>query len=119
MNTKIIYWIATGLMSVVFLFSAGMYLTNYEMVTGFFKNLGFPTWLVYPMAILKILGVVAIISKKSNFLKDLAYSGFLFNGLLALASHMIAKDGGYIMSLLALLTTCVSWFFDKKLFGEK
>jgi pheromone shutdown protein TraB len=119
MNIKIIYWIATGLMSIVFLFSAGMYLSNYEMVTGFFKNLGFPTWLVYPMAILKILGVVAVISKKSNFLKDLAYSGFLYNGILALASHVIAKDGGYMMSLVAVIATCFSWFFDKKLFGEK
>jgi small basic protein len=119
MNPKIIYWIGTALMSIVFLFSAGMYLSNYEMVTGFFKNLGFPTWLVYPLAILKILGVIAVILKKSTFLKDLAYSGFLFNGILALASHMIAKDGGYMMSLTAVIATCVSWFFDKKLFGEK
>jgi small basic protein len=114
-KNKIIYWIATCLMSLVFLFSAGMYLTKYDMVTGFFKHLGFPSWLVYPMAIFKILGVVAIISKKSTFLKELAYSGFLFNGILALTAHLLAKDGGYTMSLVAVVATCISWYFDRKL----
>jgi hypothetical protein len=103
-------------MSLVFLFSAGMYLSNYKMVEGFFQQLSFPTWLIYPMAILKILGVVAIVSKKSLFLKELAYAGFLFNGILALSAHLIANDGGYVMSGLALLATCVSWFFDRKVF---
>jgi hypothetical protein len=116
---KIIYWIATAVMCLVFLFSAQMYLFKYEMVTGFFKALGFPVWLIYPMAILKILAVVAILAKKSVFLKDLAYAGFLFNALLALSAHINAKDGGYLMSLIALIATIVSWFMDKKLFTKQ
>jgi hypothetical protein len=118
-KNKIAYWVATVVMSLVFLFSAGMYLLNYEMVKGFFKELGFPIWLIYPMATLKILGVVAIITKQSFFLKNLAYSGFLFNGVLALAAHLIGNDGGFLMSLIAVLATLVSWFFDKKLFENE
>jgi hypothetical protein len=115
----IAYWIATGIMCLVFLFSAGMYLLNYEMVTGFFKALGFPVWLIYPMATLKILGIIAVVTNKSNYLKELAYAGFLFNGILAFTAHIHAKDGGYLISLIALVSTAVSWFFYKRLLTLK
>lgn len=111
-----IYWIATSIMSLIFLFSATMYLFNYEMVTGFFKALGFPVWLIYPLAILKILAVIAIVTKKFNFLKHLAYSGLLFDAILAVAAHFFAKDGGYLIGAIALIATSLSWFLDKKIY---
>ena len=60
------------------------------------------------MAILKILGVVAIITKKPLFLKELAYAGFLFDTVLAIAAHTFANDGGYLMAMLAFLATLTS-----------
>jgi hypothetical protein len=116
---KIIYWIATIIMCLVFLFSAGMHLLNYEMVTGFFKALGFPVWLIYPMAILKIFGVVAVISNQSKFLKELAYAGFLFNGILAFSAHAMIRDGGYAMSGIAIIGTIVSWYYFIRYFQKK
>lgn len=112
---KIIYWVATGFLCLVFLFSAGMYLFAYERASGFFVNLGFPTWLIYPLAALKILGVIAILTKKSKFLKELAYAGFLFDATLALAAHSVAQDGEYAPAIVALIATIVSWIFDRKL----
>lgn len=113
---KFIYWGATGVMCLVFLLSAGMYLFAYDRASGFFTNLGFPTWLIYPLAVLKILGVTAILTKKSDLLKQLAYAGFFFDVVLALSAHLVANDGAAILSVIALTATIVSWLFDRKYF---
>jgi hypothetical protein len=117
-KNKIIYWIATGLLTLSFFAGALMYLFNYPRAEGFFISLGFPTWIIYPLAILKILGVIAILTKKSNFLKELAYSGFLFDAILALAAHIIVSDGEYAPAIIALVLIAISWFFDRKVFGN-
>ncbi len=116
-NHKIIYWIATGI--VCFLFFAGgmMYFFNYEHAHNFFVSLGFPTWLIYPLAILKILGAIAILSRKSLFLKELAYAGFLYDAILALVAHLIVNDGEYTPAILAILFTLISWRYDRLYFG--
>jgi len=87
------------------------------MVTGFFEALSFPTWLVYPLAIAKILGVIAILSKQSKFLKELAYAGFFYDAVLALTAHLMNNDGGHLFSVIALVATVVSWYFDRKVYG--
>ena len=115
-TNKIIYWISTSIMCLVFLLSAGMYLFNYERASGFFIHLGFPTWLIYPLAILKIAAVIAILTKKSKFLKELAYAGFLFDAILALAAHNIAGDGESMLSVIAVVSIIVSWIYDRKVF---
>lgn len=117
-KNKLIYWIATGLMSAIFLFSASMYLLNYERVSGFFVNLGFPTWIIYPLAILKILGILALLSKKSTFLKELAYAGFLFDAILALVAHLMVSDGEQMGAILAIIFITISWIYDRKIFGQ-
>ncbi len=117
-TNKTVYWISTGILSLLFLFSATMYLVNYDMVEGFFDHLGFPTWLIYPLAILKILGIVAILTKKSIFLKELAYAGFLFDAILALAAHIIVKDGEFMLALIGCLTLMISWGYDRKVYGS-
>ncbi len=114
---KIAYWIFTALLCGLFCFSAGMYFTNYEMVTGFFEALGFPTWLVYPLATVKILGVIAILSKQSKVLKEWAYAGFLFDLILATAAHHFAGHGLIGLSSLGILLWAGSYFMDRRVFG--
>lgn len=117
-KNKIIYWTATSLLCVVFTFSSMMYLFKYPMISFFFKNLGFPIWLIYPLAIAKILGMITILTKKSNFLKELAYAGFLFDTLLALSAHLMVNDGGYLTAVIAIIAISVSWIYDRKVFGS-
>lgn len=117
-TNKIIYWSTTGLMSLLFLASAMMYIFNYPTAEGFFVSLGFPTWIIYPLATLKILGVVTILSQKSNFLKELAYAGFLFDAILALAAHLIVGDGEFAPAILALIFIVLSWTYDRKIYGS-
>jgi hypothetical protein len=117
MNYKtknIIYWISTGLMCALFLFSAVMYITRTAEVKGFFQLLNYPTYLVFPLATAKILGIIAVLSNKSKLLKEWAYAGFFFDAVLATMSHIDAKDGSEMMAIAAIILVIVSRLFWKK-----
>lgn len=68
------------------------------MVKGFFTALNFPTWVVIPLAIAKILGITAILSNKSKMISEWAYAGFFFDVLLATGAHYFAGHGLFGMS---------------------
>ena len=111
---KWIYWISTVLMCGIFIFSATMYFTKYEMVKGFFEALNYPTYVVYPLAVAKVLGVSAVLSDRSKVLKEWAYAGFFFDAILATAAHGYAGHGVFGMSFAAILLTLVSRIFWTK-----
>ena len=112
MKIKIAYWVCTIAMCGVFLFSAGMYLSNYDMITGYFENnMGFPAWLVYPLAIVKVLGVIAVVSNLSRMLKEWAYAGFFFDSVMAFTAHYMAGDGQGGIALFAIVMTVGSRIF--------
>ena len=111
---KILYWIPTSIFCGIMLFSASMYFTKYEMIKGFFAMMHYPTYLVYPLAIAKILGVIAVVSNKSKILKEWAYAGFFINTSLATVVHFNANDEGYLMALVALVMVVLSRFFWKQ-----
>ena len=113
MNSKtltILYWASTLTMCAIFTFSAGMYLTKYEMVSGFFVELGFPIWLIYPLAVAKLLGVVAVLSRKQGVLTEWAYAGFFFDAVLAILAHGYAGHGWFGLSFIAAVLVLVSRF---------
>jgi hypothetical protein len=116
-RNKIIYWATTGLLTVLMLMSAGMYFMNYEMVSATFLKLGFPTFVIYPLAVAKLLGLIAILSKKSQLLKEWAYAGFFFDFVLAFFAHIIAQDGEFAPALVAIILLVVSRIYDGKVFG--
>jgi len=108
-RNKIIYLIATVLLSVNMLFSAGMYFFKHEMVVEMFTSLSYPAHIIYPLAIAKILGLIAIWSNKSRMLKEWAYAGFVFELLLAISAHVNVGDGGFAGAAIALVLTLVSY----------
>ena len=117
-NYKWIYWGSTGLLSALMLMSAGMYFFNNEEVSQAFVKLGYPTYIIYPLAIAKILGLVAIWTNRSKALKEWAYAGYFFDFVLALSAHLAINDGefgGAVMALVLLFTSYFSW---KKLSGS-
>lgn len=113
---KIIYWIATAMMCGVFAFSASMYFTKTEMVRGFFEALGYPSYLVIPLAVLKVLGIVAVTTKFSKLLTEWAYAGFFLDAALAFAAHTVAADGGTMFSIIAIAGTIVSRYMYGRLY---
>lgn len=115
-RNKIIYLVSTILLTLLMAVgSAGNYIFNHEMVSEVFTALGFPTYLIYPMATAKILGIIAICTKKSQTLKEWAYAGFFFNLVLAIIAHLGVNDGGFAPALVGLVLLLVSYFSEKKI----
>ena len=113
-RNKIIYLIATGLLSVLLLMSVGMYLFNNTEVSVMFTSFGFPTYVIYPLAAAKVLGLFAIWNPKFNVLKEWAYAGFFFNFILAFFAHHMIGDGEQMGALIAMVLLIVSYIFSKK-----
>ncbi|GAB5565275.1 MAG: hypothetical protein Wins2KO_23380 [Winogradskyella sp.] len=112
---RIIYWVFTGILCGIMLFSATMYFSKTEMVKGFFEDFNFPTYIVIPLAVLKVLGVFIVLFRPSKWLTEWVYAGFFFNLVLATAAHHHAGDGILGGSLLALITVFPSYFLGKYL----
>ncbi|NER14275.1 DoxX family protein [Leptobacterium flavescens] len=111
---RIIYWVATALFSLLYLFSVYNYLFNHEAIKGAFESLGYPVYLIYPLATAKILGLVVILSNKGGSLKEWAYAGFVFNTILAFFAHYMVSDGQQMGAALALILILTSYFLGKK-----
>ncbi len=118
-KTKILYWTTTALFSLMILSGALFYFISFETILESFTKLGFPTFLIYPLAIAKFLGVSAILIKQLNRFKEWAYAGFFFNLILAASSHLAIGDGESFGAILVLLLLLSSYLFDKKLAAER
>ena len=68
---KIVFWVTTGLLTVIVLMFVGNSIFNNEMFSKRFAELGYPTYIIYPLMIAKILGLIAIWLNKSKTLKEI------------------------------------------------
>ena len=116
---RIGYYASLGLFTLLMLFSVYNYFFNNPALQEAFTSLGFPTFLIYPMAIAKLLGLVAIWTKRSIVLKEWAYAGFFFNILLAAAAHINVSDGRAGGAIVALVLLLAAYFLEKKVFPRK
>ena len=114
MRTKqFLYWVSTAVLCGIFLYSAGMYSTETEMIKGFFKSFNYPIYLVIPLAIVKILGVIILLLRPNKWLTEWTYAGFFFDLVLATAVHYYAGDGVVGFSLYGLIAVFPSYFLGK------
>jgi len=90
-----------------------MYFFKHFEVELAFQELGYPSYLIYPLALAKLLAVIAIISNKSRFLKNLAYAGLFYNFTLAFFAHVLKSDGAGLLAFLGILLIVLSYTFDK------
>ncbi len=112
-KNKIIYLISTSIVTLVMLFSIVNYIFNHEFFVEIFNDLGFPAFIVYPLALAKALGLIAIWSRKSELLKEWAFAGFFFDFLLATGAHLVAADGAYPLPLFVMLMLFISYRYGK------
>jgi hypothetical protein len=118
-SQKIIFRISTGILSIIVLMFVANSIFNREMFTNRFSTLGYPIYLIYPLVVAKILGLIAIWSNKSEILKEWAYAGFCFNFVLSFLAEIQAIDGEYISSPLALIVLLISYISGKKEFEKE
>ena len=110
---QIIYWATTLILCGIFAFSAGMYFTKTEMVKGFFESFNHPTYIVIPLAILKVLGIIIVLWRPNKWLTEWTYAGFFFNLILATAAHYYAGHGIIGFSLYGLIVIFPSYVLGK------
>ncbi len=112
---KIIFYIATGLLTALMLFSVSMYFFKHEDVAAMFTGFGYPTYIIYPYAVLKLLGLFALWNPNFKAIKEWAYSGFFFAFILAFFAHYMIGDGEQMGALIAFVLLIVSYIFNKRI----
>lgn len=111
---KIIYYASTGLLTALMLFSISNYFFNHDMIKGAFSSFGYPTYIIYPYAIVKLLGLVALWTPSFKLIKEWAYAGFLYAFILAFFAHFMVGDGEQGGAVVALILLIVSYIYNKK-----
>ena len=104
----------TGLFSLMLLAGAFTYFVQYEMTSEMFTSLGVPTEIIYPLAIAKILGILAIWLMKNRVIKTLAYAGFALDLIFAMIAHLNAGDGGAFGPAIPFVLLIISYVFYRK-----
>ena len=112
---KIIYYVATGLLTALMLFSVNMYFFKHDDVATMFAGFGYPVYIIYPYAVAKLLGLFAIWNPKFKIIKEWAYAGFFFAFILAFFAHYMIGDGEQSGALVALILLITSYIFNKKI----
>lgn len=110
-----IYRILIRLFSLFMLLGAITYFAQYDMVAEMFTSLGVPTEVIYPLAVLKILGIIAILFIPNSLLKKLAFLGFALDLIMAIIAHLNAGDGGFYGPIIPLVLLSGAYYFYRKL----
>lgn len=92
-KTNIIYWIFTGLLCGLMLFSAiGSFANPGESIELMHNHLGYPIYFITMLSVAKILGVIALLTPGFPKLKEWAYAGFTFDLIAAVWSCLAVGD---------------------------
>ncbi|HOY48132.1 MAG TPA: DoxX family protein [Flavobacteriales bacterium] len=113
MRNKIIYWVATALLSFGMLGSGISQLFHLKDMNEIITHIGYPLYFMYIIGVWKILGVIAILIPNFKLLKEWAYAGFFFLMTGALFSHLFMGDVGNAIlgPLFQTLFIVTSWYF--------
>jgi uncharacterized membrane protein YphA (DoxX/SURF4 family) len=115
---NIIYWISTGLILAMMLFSAYSSFTDNPDGAKMMAAIGYRPYVLHLLAVAKVLGVIAILTPGFPRLKEWAYAGFTFDLIGATysfyASGFAFKDWAFMLILLAILA-CSYIFYHKRL----
>jgi hypothetical protein len=114
-KNKIVFYLATGLFTFLMCFSVSMYLFNHEEIVKVFESLGYPPYIVYPLAVAKILGLISLWIFQKKTIVEWAYAGFFFNVVLAFFAHYMIGDGEQVGAVIALVLVMTSYIFSKKI----
>lgn len=115
---KIIHWIFFAMFALSILGGAATYVINYQQAIVDFAALNFPAFIIIPLAIAKVTGIVAILLSKNQTIKEWAYAGFTFNLLLATGSHLAVQDGEWYAPVMVLAFMIGAYLTYKKLKHE-
>ena len=90
-TTKIVYWVATGILAFMMSYSAYAYLSQPAMDQAF-QHLGYPAYFRIELAIAKFIGVVLLVAPVSVRIKEWVYAGFGIVFISAFIAHLASGD---------------------------
>jgi uncharacterized membrane protein YphA (DoxX/SURF4 family) len=115
---NIFYWISTGLILAMMLFSAASSFMENADGAKMLAAIGYRPYVLHLLAVAKVLGVIAILTPGFPRLKEWAYAGFMFDLIGAAysfyASGFAFKDWAFMLVLIAILA-CSYIFYHKRL----
>ncbi len=110
---KYIYWVSTTILFGMLIVTGVLYFVYYDTLVMYFERYGYPTYLIYPLAVAKIAGALVILYNKNRLLKELAYAGFFFNFILAFFAHYMINEFDPFPTI-SMLLLLISYFTGKK-----
>lgn len=85
---KILYWVLLGLFCLFHVFDAIGGLSMAQAGIDAMHAMGYPVYLMPFLAVLKLLGIAALLQNKFTRIKEWAFAGFSFTLIGASVSHM-------------------------------
>jgi hypothetical protein len=116
-KTTILYWIFTGLLAVLMLFSSiPDILSVPDAVTMVSTHLGYPAYFIPFIGVAKLLGVVAILVPGFPRIREWAYAGFVFDITAAIYSSISVGDpfGKWIFLFIGYIIIFGSYIYYHK-----
>lgn len=113
-RNKIIYWIATSLMSIGMLSSGLSQIFQVKTAIDLAIPLGYPIYFLSIIGVWKVLGVIAILVPRFKLVKEWAYAGFFFVMTGAFVSHLASGDyslKALIGPIMQTVFIVLSWYF--------
>ena len=111
MAPTIVYWISTCLLSAIYLLSATIYIRTPEVAKTGHTQLGYVAPNLIPfMIVIKILAPIAIISRVSVGLSDLAYAGLFYHLIISgLAHYGVRNAKGMMPAIIGMILLLLSF----------
>ncbi len=114
---KLLYWISTGLVLALMAWSAVTYVVMHDFMAGYFTKMGYPTYIIYPLAGLKLVAIIVVLTNRYNDLKNMVYAAYYINMALATAAHLSIGDTPY-HAYIGLIAVPVSYIYSNRVRGK-
>ena len=111
---RILHWSSTGILCFLLLIYVLFYTLNHQTAVLAFEGLGFPSWLIYPLAVAKAASIFVLLTKFHTRLAEWTYAGLFFNLLLAIGAHAAIEDGESLPAIITLVLLMTSYFTWKR-----
>jgi len=114
---KVTYWVLNILFCLFHVMDAGGGLAKAKAGVDAMNTMGYPIYLMGLLAVLKLLGVIALLQNKYKTIKEWAFAGFSFTLIGATVSHACVGDPVLfiIMPVVFLVLLFALYYFWKKL----
>ena len=108
-SMKYVYYVATFVFTAFYAHSVYGYATDPAFWAGEYQRVGFPTYLVGVMLVVKALGVIAVWVRRPVWLAQLAYAGFFYHTLLAVMADVAIGSPIAILPAVLFVLVIASW----------